>query len=234
MGDGVPAVGARDRARCACAGAAAYVVAAPATFAYLAIVTGTAVALAASRADIDAVLRGRSSNLAALADSPPRGLLQSALFVDGWPMLAVAALLAVALAPVERWLGTGRWLAVFLLGHVVTSLLVTGVVWAAIAEGEASPGLRRMVDVGVSYGFAAVAGVLTYGLPRRLARAYAATVLAVLLAALAAGRTFTDLGHVLAFGVGLACLPLVPGPRRFHNPAVVRAAGRVRRSPSAS
>ncbi len=231
MGDGASAVTARDRARRACARVIAYVAAAPATFAYLAVVTGTAATLAASRSDIDAVLRGRSSNLAALADSPPRGLLQSAFFVNGWPMLAVAALLAVGLAPVERWLGTGRWLAVFLLGHVVTSLAVAGAVWAAIAAGEVSPGLRRMVDVGVSYGFAAVAGVLAYHLPRRLAWAYSGAALGALLLVLAVHRTFTDLGHVLAFAVGLACLPLVPAARRFHNPAVVGGPRPMGRSP---
>jgi Rhomboid-like protein len=220
---GASAVGGDRRVRRAWSRARAHVAGAPATFTYLAVVTGTAVALAATRADVDAVLRGRSSNLAALADSPPQGLIQSAFFVDGWPMLAVAAALAVALAPAERWLGTPRWLAVFLLGHVVTSLAVAGAVWVAIAAGDASPGLRRMVDVGVSYGFAAVAGVLAYRLARRWALAYAAAGLAVLALVLGVHRTFTDLGHLLAFAVGLACLPLVPGERRFRRPVVVPA-----------
>ena len=229
--EGVAAVVGDRRVRRAWSRARVHVARAPATFAYLAVVTGTAVALAATRADVDAVLRGRSSNLAALADSPPHGLIQSAFFVDGWPMLAVAAVLAVALAPVERWLGTPRWLAVFLLGHVVTSLAVAGAVWVAIAAGDASPGLRRMVDVGVSYGFAAVAGVLAYRMGRRQAVAYAVAGLAVLALVLAVHRTFTDLGHLLAFAVGLACLPLVPRDRRFRRPLLVPAARDVRRSP---
>lgn len=201
--------------------AVAYVRLAPGTFAYLAVVTGTALWLAASRVDVDAFLRGRSSNLAALDSSPPHGLLQSAFFVDGWPMLAGAIALGVALAPAERWLGTARWLAVLAIGHIATSLAVAAAIWAAIDLGDASPGLRRMVDVGVSYGFAAVAGVFAHRLRGRWRLAYVAGIALALSIALAVDRSFTDLGHLLAFGVGLACLPLVPARRRFRSLPVV-------------
>lgn len=223
--------GARGRARLAVRRAAAYARGAPGTFAYLAVVTGTAAWLAASRMDVDAFLRGRSSNLAALDSSPPHGLLQSAFFVDGWPMLAGALALGAVLAPAERWLGTWRWLAVVLIGHVVTTLAVAGTIWAAIDTGEASPGLRRMVDVGVSYGFAAVAGVFAHRLPGRWRGAYAGAVTAALVVALLVDRSFTDLGHLLAFGVGLACLPLVPASRRFHKLVIVERAPTVGGSP---
>ena len=188
---------------------AAYIASAPATFLYLLVIATTSWVLASSGGPVDAaLLRGHSSNLAALAQDPLRGLVQSAFWVQGWPVFLAATVLGIALAPVERWLGTTRWLVVFATGHVVTSLLVAGAIWTAIDSGHASPGLREVVDVGASYGLAAVGGVAVYRLPRRLVLPVAAGVLTVLAAVLAAQGTFTDLGHVLAFALGLACRPL--------------------------
>ena len=198
----------------------AYVVAAPATFLYLLVITTTSWVLASSGASIDAaLLRGHSSNLSALAQDPVHGLVQSAFWVEGWPMFLGALALGIALAPVERWLGTTRWLVVFALGHVATTLLVAGVIWTAIESGQASPGLRDVVDVGVSYGFAAVAGVATYRFPRRFALLYAVGVLLALAGVLAVNATFTDLGHMVAFAIGLGCGPLT-------RSTTVRARGR--------
>ena len=69
------------------------------------------------------------------------------------------------------------------------------------------------MNVGASYGFAAVAGVATYHLPRRAAGWYMASVVIVLAGVLAVDRSFTDVGHLAAFAVGLACLPLAPSTR---------------------
>ena len=199
---------------------AAYVVSAPATFLYLLVIATTSWVLASSRDSVDAaLLRGHSSNLSALAQDPLHGLVQSAFWVEGWPVFLAAAVLAIPLAPVERWLGTTRWVVVLAIGHAVTSLLVAGAIWTAIDSGHASPGLRNVVDVGASYGLAAVGGVAVYRLPRRLALPVAVGVLIVLAAVLGAERTFTDLGHVVAFVLGLACRPLT-------RSAAVRERGR--------
>ena len=213
----------------------AYVVAAPLTFLYLLVIATTSWVLGSSGGRIDeALLRGHSSNLSALAQDPIRGLVQSAFWVEGLTMFLIAVALGVALAPVERWLGSARWLAVFALGHVGASLLVAAAIWTAIDSGRAPPGLRQVVDVGASYGFAAVAGVAAHRLPRRLGLVYAVGVLVVLAGVLAVDRSFTDLGHVMAFAIGLACAPLTRSPavgtrRRDHliprptPPAVPRA-----------
>ncbi len=188
-----------------------YVAAAPGTFLYLLIIATTSWVLATSGGRIDeALLRGHSSNLSELARDPIHGLLQSAFWMKGWPMSLAAVALGVALAPVERWLGTPRWLLVFALGHIVATLLVAGAIWTTIRLGQAPPGVRHVVDVGASYGFAAVAGVATYRLRRRAASWYVASVVVVLSGALAVDRSFTDVGHLVAFAVGLACLPLAP------------------------
>lgn len=198
----------------------AYVASAPATFLYLLVIGTTSWVLESSREPVDdALLRGHSSNLAALAQDPLHGLVQSAFWVEGWPAFLAAAALGIALAPVERWLGTARWIVVFAIGHAVTSLLVAGVIWTAIDSGHASPGLRNVVDVGASYGLAAVAGVGVHRLPRRVAPPLAGAVLLVLAGVLAVQGTFTDLGHLVAFLLGLACLPLT-------RSAAVRARGR--------
>jgi hypothetical protein len=94
-------------------------------------------------------------------------------------MLVIAWVLGLMLVPVERWLGTRRWIAVFACGHVVTTLLVAAGMWVAIRMGWIHAGVRHVVDVGVSYGFGAVAGVMAHRLDRRLGRAYAVIMLAV-------------------------------------------------------
>jgi Rhomboid-like protein len=196
-----------------------YVRASPATFLYLLVIGTTSWVLATSGGRIDeALLRGHSSNLSELARDPVHGLVQSAFWVEGWPMFLVALALGVALAPVERWLGTPRWLLVFSLGHIVATLLVAGAIWGAIRLGQAPPGVRHVVDVGASYGFAAVAGVATYRLPLRAAGWYVASVVVALTVVLAVNRSFTDAGHLVAFAVGLACRPLARSARDHVAP----------------
>jgi hypothetical protein len=176
---------------------------------YLFVISVTGWVLATSEPGIDdALLRSHSSNLAALAESPVRGLIQSAFWVDGTGMLVIAWVLGLMLVPVERWLGTRRWIAVFACGHVVTTLLVAAGMWVAIRMGWIHAGVRHVVDVGVSYGFGAVAGVMAHRLDRRLGRAYAVIMLAGLVAVLGVERDFTAVGHIVAFAVGLGCVGL--------------------------
>lgn len=127
-----PAVRAREATSQVWPVIKAYIAGSPATFLYLFVVTVTAWVLATSGPAIDeALLRQHSSNLAALAQSPMRGLIQSALWVEGIGMFLLAWALAALLAPVERWLGTPRWLAVFALGHVGTTPIVAASLWGA-------------------------------------------------------------------------------------------------------
>ncbi len=74
-------------------------------------------------------------------------------------------LFALVLAPAERWLGTVRWLVVFVTGHVGATLATAAGLWLAIRWRLAPTSLSDVIDVGVSYGFAALAAVFTYRLP---------------------------------------------------------------------
>jgi hypothetical protein len=68
------------------------------------------------------------------------------------------------------------------------------------------------VDIGVSYGLAGVAGVLTYRLPRRLRWPYAVALVGLFGYLLVDNDTFTDLGHFTAVLIGLCCYALTPLP----------------------
>lgn len=204
-----PAVVLRERTLAVVGIVRRYVVHAPATMTYLFVVSVTAWVLATSEPEIDdALLQSHSSNLAALTQSPIRGLIQSAFWVDGTAMLVIAWVLGLALVPVERWLGTRRWLVVFALGHVVTTLVVAAIMWGAIRVGWIHAGVRHVVDVGVSYGFGAVAGVLTFRFSSRAGHVYALIVFVGLCVVLAVDRDFTSVGHIIAFAVGLGCVAL--------------------------
>jgi hypothetical protein len=189
----------------------AYVRAAPGTFVCLSIVTVTTWVLVGVTPDVAAsILHQHSSNLYELARNPVKALVRSAFWLDEYVLLAWTATLAIVLAPVERWLGTLRWVVVFATGHVGATIATAAAIWLAIRSGHAPRSLETTVDVGVSYGFAAVAGILTWGLDRRQAIAWAASIASLLLVALAISRTYTDFGHIIAFTIGLALRPLTP------------------------
>ena len=184
-----------------------YVAAAPATFIYLAIVA--------------------TSNLHELSANPVKALVRSAFLLDDYTLLVSTALLATCLAPVERWLGTARWLVVFAAGHAGATIVAALGIWIAIRTGRASTSLETTVDVGVSYGFAAVGGVLTWALPGRQARVWAITIAVLLVIALVASRTFTDVGHLVAFAIGIALRPLARADAGADRPDPFAAAGRI-------
>jgi len=73
-------------------------------------------------------------------------------------------------------------------------------------------------DVGPSYGFFAVAALMTALVDRRLRRAYAAGLVVLLVVSLAASQSFTDVGHLLATGLGFACLPIAARAQAAAHP----------------
>jgi hypothetical protein len=190
----------------------AYVRGAPATFTYLAVLLVTTwVLLGSSNRVVELLLREHSSNLHQLRIDPVRVLVRSAFWAPGYAVLAWAVLFSVVLAPAERWLGTRRWLVVFVAGHVVATL---GTAWAlstAIGHGWAPRRLENSIDVGVSYGFAAVAALFTFRLSGAWRWLWSSALVATAVLALLVGRSFTDAGHLLALGIGYAFAPLAFG-----------------------
>ena len=187
----------------------AYLRGSPATFLYLFVLSVTTWVLLGLTSDVvHAILSEHSTNLDQLRQNPVRVLIRSAFWADGYLLLVWVVLFALVLAPAERWLGTARWLVVFVAGHVGATL-VTGLgIWLAIRWGIAPKKLEGVIDVGVSYGFAAVAAVFTYRLPSPARWFWAGGLLGVAVGASVFGGTFTDFGHLAAVIIGFSLYPI--------------------------
>lgn len=161
------------------------------------------------------VVLSASTNLTNMADHPVRALLASPFMIQGdWGSWAKAALCVLVLFPAERWLGSLRATAVFVAGHVGATLLTQGAIMWGIHQGIVPSSAANMVDVGMSYGVAAVVGVLTYRWSQPLARlAWAGFWLVYLGYDPLFDPTFTGFGHVLAILTGFLAYPLIPRTR---------------------
>ncbi|MER7731123.1 rhomboid-like protein [Streptomyces erythrochromogenes] len=182
----------------------------PGTHIWLLIIAVTSIIVAIAPDQVDRVLLHRnSSNIHQLVQHPVRALISSAFWIVNPASLALyAVLFEVFHAPVERWLGTLRWLAIVATAHVVATLISQKVLLTAIQDHRAPRSMTHVVDIGVSYGLAASIGVLTYHLPHPWRWFYLAGVIAFFGIPLATGGTFTDLGHAIALAVGLLSWPL--------------------------
>ncbi|MFG2224052.1 rhomboid-like protein [Streptomyces sp. NPDC048644] len=185
---------------------------APGTFVWLTVLLVTSVIMHRfTPAVLTHVLQHRSTNIHNLVHSPVRVLLTSALWLDGggWPLYFVVYNLVHV--PAERWLGTGRWLAVLATAHIGATYLSEAALALAIRTGAAPRSAVNTLDVGVSYALAGVIAVLTYRLAAPWSYVYVLGVLVFHGAPLLTGRTFTDIGHLASVLIGLACYPLVRG-----------------------
>ena len=192
--------------------ALAYVRSAPGTYAWLAILLINTIIMDqfSPRFRYHFVLH-HSTNLRELSHEPIRVLISSALWLDGgrwWPYLILYSLFH---APVERWLGSARWLLVVVVSHVGATYLSQSVVYYNISHGTAPPSDAFVPDIGVSYALAGVEGVLGYLIAPPWRYCYVAALIVYYGASLIGDRDFTDLGHFTALLLGLACYPLARG-----------------------
>lgn len=203
-----------------------YIRSAPGTYVWLLILLLTTVVARQLAPDtLDRVLLRRSTNLHYLAVNPVRVLISSALWIDGGGWLLYAFLYTVFHAQAERWLGTLRWLGVVVFAHVGATYLSEGVLYAAIRHGHAPASAVNTLDVGVSYAMAGVQAVLTYWITPPWRYLYVVCVLGYYGQALIHGRTFTDVGHLSAALIGLACYPLTRArPGRLDPGSLLRSA----------
>jgi hypothetical protein len=154
------------------------------------------------------LLTGSSTDVSNLSQRPLLTLLASGLWVVGGitsPYLVVFLLVLTAL---ERRVGGPRTAGVFLLGHVVATLLTEIPVAASVAVGHLPDSSLRRLDYGVSYGLVACAGALAGLLRPRLRWALTGGTGAVLVAgSLVHFDPLTDWGHALALLIGVGCWP---------------------------
>ena len=190
-----------------------WVTAAPATFIYLAILAVTTWVLAGTDSTIArALLRDQSTNLHHLTQDPVRVLVRSAFWLNSYALLFWAVLFLLVLAPAEHWLGTARWVVVFVSGHVGATLLTAAGIWLAVRSGLASHRLEDVVDVGVSYGFAAVAAVFTFRLARPWRFLWAGGLITAAALGLLLDGDYTSYGHAAAVLIGFALYPITRAP----------------------
>jgi hypothetical protein len=183
---------------------------APATTAYIAILSATTAVLSTlDRSAAHRLLLEVSTNLHQLAHVPVRVLVGSAFWLGGWWQLALwAGLFAAVILPVERRLGWRRTTLAFAAGHVGATLLVAAGLVVGLRLDVVDPRVVRAEDVGASYGFFAVAALGTYLLGPRARLPYLGLLGGYALLQAARSATFTDVGHLLAVAIGLACYPL--------------------------
>ena len=182
-----------------------------ATTTYLCILSATSLVLVTTTARRQqALLRAASTNLNQLGRNPLPVLVSSAFWLppDGLASkLGVVAFAVLVMAPLELWLGTGRWLVAFVTGHVGATLLTAAGLSVAVDSGWVSRRLTRTIDVGYSYGTLCLAALLVYRLPRRW-RVPAAAALVVWALAALRGGDYSSWGHLLAILIGFALWPL--------------------------
>ncbi|MFJ7064269.1 rhomboid-like protein [Streptomyces sp. NPDC101115] len=182
----------------------------PGTHVWLLVIAITSLVIALSPDGVEHYLLHRnSSNLYELSRHPVRALVGSAFWIQNPASLPFyAVLFEVFHAPVERWLGTVKWLVVVATAHVAATLVSQKVVLEAIQDHDVPRSMAHVVDVGVSYGLAASVGILTYRLARPWRWFYLAGAVAFFAVPLVTDRTYTDLGHAISLAIGLAFWPL--------------------------
>lgn len=210
-----------------------YVCSAPATFSWLAVLLATTIAMKQFSPDFRRrFVLHHSTNLHELSHNPIRVLVTSALWLDGgnwWPYLI---LYCVFHAPVERWLGTARWLAVVVVSHVGATYISQSIVYYDIRHGTAPGSAAFISDIGVSYALAGVQGVLAYLITPPWRYIYAMALIAYYgypVLYNSGYRAFTDVGHFTALLLGLACYPLTRGRAGSWDPVLTARAVWARR-----
>jgi hypothetical protein len=193
-----------------------------ATVAYAVIVTCVTTALLwlGPQAQ-DRVIRHASTNLHNLSHGRIGTLLGSAFVVDAGPIYLWLPGLVCLMAVAELLWGSARLVVAFAIGHIGATLLVALGLTAAIELGWLPGSLTRATDVGMSYGAAAVLGSFTAAIPRRWRPAWVGWWLAVGVVVIALGRDFTDVGHAVALGLGMAASTRFGQPALWTRPAYV-------------
>ena len=193
---------------------------APLSFGWLAVLfVTTRVQRSAGRRGARRIQRTHSTNLRRLRTEPSRVLAASLFWLDDrrwWPY--VPAFVCVV-GPAERRLRWWRWLVVGLGAHVVGTYVGQSYLRLLIRRNRAPGRLVDARDVGVSYFLLGVAGALSgYVRPPWRSRSQL-TALGALAVNTALRPTFTEVGHLTAFAVGLAAIPLAPDRDGMPYPA---------------
>lgn len=184
----------------------------PGTHIYLFVLLVTTAAVrSTSPALSNELLRQVSTNLEQMSRSTIRVLFLSGFLLDGSGLVVPVLMFAAIYVPLERWVGTWRWLSVVIVGHVGATFVTTFGIWADVRSHRGTTSLVQEIDVGPSYGLMAGAGYLLAGVPWPRARiAGLLAFLGFLARPFFVGSAFTDTGHAAAGCIGIAMWLLTP------------------------
>jgi hypothetical protein len=181
----------------------------PFSLVYVAVLAATGLVLHLLDAgDHDAVLRVSSTDVDHLSKHPIFVLVSSALWVDGVVDCVLAILvLGIVATLLERRVGT-RWvLAIFASGHIGATLVTEGSVAVGVHYGILPGAATSRLDVGVSYGLAAMLGAGAGLLPRPVRTIGVIGGWLYLGWPIASGLDMTSWGHIIALGIGVSWWP---------------------------
>ncbi|MFD9561949.1 rhomboid-like protein [Streptomyces sp. NPDC059994] len=203
----------------------AWVRSSPGTHIWLLVIAITSIVIELSSQGLEHYLLHRnSSNIHQLTKHPAQSLFTSAFWIENpSSFLLYLVLFELVHAPVERWIGTVRWLVAVAAAHVAATLISQEVILWSIQNHEVPKRMAHVVDIGVSYGLAASAGLLVYRLPQPWRWLYLACVVAFFGIPLLTGATFTDIGHAVSLAIGLAFWPLTRGKSVASNGRAVHS-----------
>jgi hypothetical protein len=194
----------------------------PFTIVYLSLIAAGSVVLSLlDNGDHDAVLRTSSTDVHHLSTHPIFVLVTSAMWVDGIvDGLLAAVVLGILATILERRVGT-RWVvAIFASGHVGATLLTEGAVAAGVYFGVLPASALSRIDVGASYGLAALLGATAGLLPRRIRTAGVIGAWIYLGWPIVTRFDMTSWGHVIALAIGVCWWPWL----QRHATAATRSA----------
>ena len=185
--------------------------AAPATIVYLLLLSSTTLLVhSLSSSAADRVLDSESTNLDHLARDPLHVLVGSAFLMPGGLRALLTLPLWGALVALAEWdLGTRLVALVFSVGHVGATLLVAAGLRVGVQADVIGRSVMNVQDVGPSYGFFAIAGAMTALLGPGLRRISVSLLVLCVTVPLVTSHRFSDVGHLLALGIGFACVPIV-------------------------
>lgn len=177
----------------------------PATYGYAALlILVTVLVSVMSNSAQTRVMLHASTNLYNLLHGHIGTLLSSALLIGNTDVsLLVLPLLICLLALAEIKFGASRLIRIFLAGHLGSTLLVALGLWVSVEEHWLPLQITHAEDVGISYGSMALIGAFLVLMPERWRPTWAITWLAVAVAGVVMGHTFTNVGHLLSVSIGL-------------------------------
>nr|WP_236056206.1 rhomboid-like protein [Streptomyces sabulosicollis] len=156
------------------------------------------------------LLAGASTDVSNLSQRPLLTLLVSALWAVGGITSPYLVAFPLVLGALERRIGGVRTAGVFLLGHVLATLLTEIPVAVSVAVGHLPDTSLRRLDYGVSYGLIACAAALAGLLPpRRRWALLGGAVLALVAGSLVDVDPLTGWGHAFALLLGAVSWPFV-------------------------